>query len=76
MKVTLKEAANASGIALSQAVSAFERMLTAEEHAAVAGVSKTVKAYAGSFTPASLMDDAPLVNSETGEIIEPLKQST
>ena len=72
-KITLKKATNASGIAFSQAVFAFERMLTAEERTAVAGVSETVKAYAANLTPASLIDDEPLVDPETGEIIEPLK---
>ena len=69
----LKKATNASGIAFSQAVFSFERMLTAEERNAVAGVSETVKAYAANLTPASLIDDEPLVDPETGEIIEPLK---
>ena len=72
-KITLKKATNASGIAFSQAVFAFERMLTAEERNAVAGVSETVKAYAANLTTASLIDDEPLVDPETGEIIEPLK---
>ena len=72
-KITLKKATNASGIAFSQAVFGFERMLTAEERTAVAGVSETVKAYAANLTPASLIDDEPPFNPETGEIIEPLK---
>ncbi len=72
-KITLKEATNASGIAFSQAVFSFERMLTSEERNAVAGISETVKTYAASLTPASLIDDEPLVDPETGEIIEPLK---
>jgi len=72
-KITLKKATNASGIAFSQAVFSFERMLTAEERTAVAGVSETVKAYAANLTPAFLIDDEPPVDSETGEIIEPLK---
>ena len=72
-KITLKKATNASGIAFSQAVFAFERMLTVAERNAVAGVSETVKAYAANLTPASLIDDEPLVDPETGEIIEPLK---
>ena len=50
-KITLKKATNASGIAFSQAVFSFERMLTAEERNAVAGVSETVKAYAANLTP-------------------------
>lgn len=72
-KITLKKATNASGITFSQAVFAFERMLSAEERTAVAGVLESVWAYAANLTPASLMDDEPLVNPVTGEIIEPLK---
>lgn len=72
-KITLKKATNASGIAFSQAVFAFVRMLTAEERTAVAGVTETVKTYAAKLTPASLIDDEPVVDPETGEIIEPLK---
>lgn len=49
------------------------RMLSAEERAAVAGVTETVKAYAANLTPTSLSDDEPLVDPENGEIIEPLK---
>ena len=48
-------------------------MLTAAERNAVADVSETVKAYAANLTPASLIDDEPQVDPETGEVIEPLK---
>lgn len=72
-KITLKKASNASGIAFSQAVFTFDRMLTPDERAAVAGVSETVKTYAANLTPASFTDDKPFVDPETGEVIEPLK---
>ena len=72
-KITLKKVTNASGIAFSQAVFAFERMLTVEERSAVANVTETVKAYAANLTPTSLIDDEPRIDPETGEIIEPLK---
>lgn len=72
-KITLKKAVNASGIAFSQAVFTFDRMLNADERGAVAGVTESVKAYAANLNPASLVDDEPTVDSETGEIIEPLK---
>mgnify|MGYP004633880751 CR=1 FL=1 len=72
-KITLKKTTNASGIAFAQAVFGFVRMLSAEERAAMAGVTDTVKAYAANLTPASLIDDEPLVDPETSEIIEPLK---
>lgn len=72
-KITLKKASNASGIAFSQAVFAFERMLTADERAGVAGVAATVKTYAMNLTSTSYVDDEIPVDPETGEIIEPLK---
>lgn len=72
-KITLKKATNSSGIAFSQAVFSFVRMLTAEERSAVAGVTETTRNYAANLTPASLIDDEPMVDLETGEIIEPLK---
>lgn len=72
-KITLKKATNASGIAFSQAVFAFERMLNVEERAAVAGVTESVKVYAANLTTASLVEDELPVDPETGEIIEPLK---
>lgn len=72
-KITLKKATNASGITFSQAVFAFDRMLSAEERAVVAGVTESVKLYAANLTPESFVDDEPMVDPETGEIIEPLK---
>lgn len=72
-KVTLKKASNSSGIAYSQAVFTFVRMLNAEERAAVAGVTEKVKAYASGLTVSALMEDEPMVDQETGEVIRPLK---
>lgn len=71
-KIALKKATNASGIVFTQAVFTFVRMLTVEERTAVAGVTETVKAYAANLTPTSFVDDEPMVDPETGEIIEPL----
>lgn len=51
-KITLKKATNASGIAFSQAVFSFVRMLNADECTAVADVTETVKAYAANLTTA------------------------
>lgn len=51
----------------------FVRMLDADESAAIAGVTESVKAYAANLAPAALMDDIPFVDTETGEVIEPLK---
>ncbi len=72
-KISLKKATNASGIAFSQAVFSFERMLTAAERSAVSGVTETVKAYAANLKPSTFVDDEPMFDPETGEIIEPLK---
>ena len=72
-KITLKKASNASGIAFSQAVFTFERILTADERAGIASVVETVKAYAANLTPASYVDDEVPVDPETGEVIMPLK---
>lgn len=72
-KITLKKATNASGIAFSQAVFAFERMLDAQERTAVAEVTESVKVYAANLTMASLVEDELPVDPETGEIMEPLK---
>lgn len=72
-KITLKKVSNASGIAFSQAVFTFERILTPDERASVAEVSETVKAYASNLTTASLTETVPFVDAETGEFIEPLK---
>ena len=72
-KITLKKATNASGIAFSQAVFAFEWMLDAQERTAVAAVTESVKGYAANLTMSSLVEDEPLLDPETGEIVEPLK---
>ncbi len=72
-RITLKKAINASGIAYSQAVFGFVRLLTAQERTAVVGIADTAKAYAANLTPASLADTEPMVDFETGEVIEPLK---
>ena len=72
-KITLKKASNASGIAFSQAIFTFVRMLTPDECAAIAKVTETVKDYASQLTPAAMIDDdVPAVNPATGEVIEPL----
>ena len=74
-KVSLKKATSASGIAYSQAAFTFERVLSADERAAVSQMVEQVKAYAANLTIASLAGDGdtPFVDAETGEVIEPLK---
>lgn len=75
-KITLKKATNASGIAFSQAVFAFDRALSPVECKAVGGVAEQVRSYASNLNPANMAaldDDMPFVDAETGEVIEPLK---
>lgn len=76
-KISLKKATNNSGIAFSQAVFTFDRVLNEEEKAAVAVMTESVKNYAANLTMAALAgvdEDAPFVDAETGEVIEPLKK--
>ena len=72
-KISLKKATSAAGIAYSQAVFTFERVLSPEEIAAVSGVAESCKAYAANLSPAEFSDeDVPFVDAETGEIMEAL----
>ena len=76
-KISLKKATNNSGIAFSQAVFTFDRVLNEEEKAAVAVMTESVKNYAANLTMAALAgvdEDASFVDAETGEVIEPLKK--
>lgn len=72
-KITLKKATNASGIAFSQAVFAFVRMLTAEERNAVAGVTEgiinayTRKTGLSRNKISKLMDDETWLNAEKAQ---------
>ncbi|MEG1639985.1 MAG: hypothetical protein RR284_03565 [Ruthenibacterium sp.] len=74
-KISLKKAVNRSGITFSQAAFTFERMLNAEEITAIGTIAKQVKSYASNLSMAALapVDEAPFVDMETGEVIEPLK---
>ena len=73
-KISLKKASSASGIAFSQAVFTFDRVLDAAERAAISPIVEQVKEYAAGLTIAFLAgtQDEPFVDPETGEIIEPL----
>lgn len=76
-KISLKKATNSSGIAFSQAVFTFDRVLNEEEKAAIVVMTGSVKNYAANLTMSALAegnDDAPFVDAETGEVIEPLKK--
>ena len=55
----------------------FERVLNDEEKAAIGVMTESVKNYAANLTMSALAegsDDAPFVDAETGEVIEPLKK--
>lgn len=71
-KISLKKATSSSGISFSQAVFTFERVLTAEEREALLSMVDQMKEYASHLTVASLTEDVPFVDAETGEVIEPL----
>lgn len=73
-KISLKKATNNSGIAFSQAVFSFVRVLDEAEKVALAPMVDQVKEYTSNLTTAALatVEDEPMVDPETGEIIEPL----
>ena len=76
-RFSLKKATNAGGLAYSQAVLSIDRVLTPEEHALIQRMTEQTKAFSkhvafdidGAVGDA---DDGPMVDPETGEIIEPL----
>lgn len=73
-KITLKKVASSDGINYSQAVFKNDRLLTAQEKQALAPMVEQMKEMAANLTPSALVeDDVPFVDTETGEIIEPLK---
>ena len=73
-KITLKKASSADGINFSQAVFKNDRLLTAQEKQALAPMVEQMKEMASNLTPSALVeDDVPFVDTETGEVIEPLK---
>jgi hypothetical protein len=79
-RFSLKKAVNTGGIAYSQAQFAVDRDLTQDEHALIENLSKEVKAYSKNISfdvdsTALAEDDAPIVDADTGEIIEPLTKN-
>jgi len=73
--ISLKKAMSDSNIAYSQAAFKFVRNLTDEELESLAPMVEQMKTYAANLTTADLAmdEDAPFVDAETGEVIEPLK---
>lgn len=74
-KFSLKKVNNSSGIAYSQAQFAVDRVLTQEELSLISNLSLQVKAYSKNigFDADHAEEEAPMIDMETGEVIEPLK---
>ena len=73
-RFSLRKATNSSGIAYSQAQFAIDRSLTAEEQILLNKLTEQVKAYSRrvGFDAEDAAETAPLVDPETGEVIEAL----
>lgn len=73
-KFSLKKVTNNSGIAYSQAQFAIDRSLSEAEGKLLNHLSEQVKAYSQTIGfDHDLADVSPMVDPETGEVIEPLK---
>ena len=72
-KFSLKKAINSGGISYSQAQFTLDRPLTAQELPLIEQLAQQVKVYSQTvdFTPEP--GDTPMVDAETGEVIEPLQ---
>jgi hypothetical protein len=72
-RFSLKKVTNAGGIAYSQACFAVDRELSPDEAALIKPLSEQMKAFAAQVGfDAAAPDDELVVDTETGEIIEPL----
>lgn len=73
--ISLKKAMSDSNIAFSQAVFKMVRPLSDEELVAVAPMVEQMRNYSSTLTSAEFTngEEMPLVDPETGEVIEPLK---
>lgn len=73
-RFSLRKATNSSGIAYSQAQFAIDRPLTSEEQILINSLTEQVKAYSRrvGFDAEETAEAAPLVDPETGEVIEAL----
>lgn len=72
-RFSLKKTTNSGGITFSQAQFAIDRVLSPQEHALIETLSEQVKAYSQDFGYESEGNDAPAVDMETGEVIQPLE---
>ncbi|MCR4629335.1 MAG: hypothetical protein K5760_07015 [Clostridium sp.] len=81
-KISLRKATNSSGIAFSQAVFTFDRLLDEEERAGISLMTESIRNYTANLSMAALAESdeeipdesVPFVDTETGEIIEQLKK--
>lgn len=72
-RFSLKKAVNSGGISYSQAQFTVDRALTPQELALIENLSTQIKAYSDNIGFDTEVTDAPTVDMETGEIIDPLK---
>ncbi len=77
-RFSLQKATNSGGLAYSQAQFTVDRPLTPEEFACIDRLSAQVKAYSKQVsydydTSLDVEPDAPVIDPETGELVEPLK---
>jgi hypothetical protein len=72
-RFSLKKTTNSGGITFSQAQFAIDRVLSPQEHALIEALSEQVKAYSQDFGYEPEGTDAPAVDMETGEVIQPLE---
>ncbi len=73
-RFSLRKATNSSGIAYSQAQFSIDRPLTSEEQILINSLTEQVKVYSRrvGFDAEEAAEAAPLVDPETGEVIEAL----
>lgn len=75
-QISLRKASNSGGIDYSQAVFKVVRALDEKEQASIDIMAGQMKSYAANLTAAALIvpgEGNPFVDTETGEVIEPLK---
>ena len=72
-RFSLKKTTNGGGITFSQAQFAIDRVLSPQEHALIESLSEQVKAYSQDFGYEAEGNDSPVVDMETGEVIQPLE---
>ena len=72
-RFSLKKTTNSGGITFSQAQFAIDRVLSPQEHVLIETLSEQVKAYSQDFGYEPEGTDAPAVDMETGEVIQPLE---